>query len=522
MNTVLMYYSVHFLINIWGAVVFLFAGFGFIDAWRIDKKKRSLLIRALGFFFIAVGFAVGAGITSVPWVLLARQITTILGLIFVAASLLSEPLSFNFMTHENAKFIFLPAVSIALYPLSIVLFLLCAVIYWRKAVESSEKYRKIVALGFLVLGLSDVAGYLSSRLSGTFNPFLFKLTSLYGVFWFTEHFLEFAGIALMALFIWELVRFRIRSQIIIGVVTAVFIFFIMIFVMFIYLLLNSFEGNVHSHLQENNSVLQYLLQTQQDKIIAQGEVIARDAAIQNALLNGDQKALNTEAQDFFVKEKASTLVIATSSGEILVRVENKEKVGQKLASDYIIKQALQGKATATFTYYQNVPVSQLTVEAAVPIIFPRNGNEVSGVVVLGFPIDVALVDSVKKASGLDVTVFGMDQRVATTFFAEDGVTRAIGTLETNPNVLQKVLKDGQEVFVKENILSKPFYGSYLPIKSADGKIVGMLFVGESQELLINMSQRSIGLTVLGSIGLLAISIIPVYYFARHIEKSWNG
>lgn len=517
MNQILFSYSIHYVISLWAALIFFSAGLLYVDSWKADKKRRIILVRAIGFFLLSLKSSLFAGSYNLTWMLTASQVLAVIGLLLIVFSLLSEPLSFD-LKEKAGVFLLTPAVSAAIYPLLIVLYLFTGVIYWRKATEGEEEHSKLIALTFFGFTVSEL---FTSFQHWTVNvPFWSKLLTNFGFMWNLQYLFQFVSVSLLAYWIWKFVRFRPRVQVLIMTLSIMFVLFITTVIMSMYFLLRSLEGNTYTHLQENNRVLQYLLQTEQDKVIAQGEAIARDSTVQNALLNGDSKTLRDRAENFLSLQKTSTLIIATSSGEVLVRVEDMENNGQKLTDEYIIKQALKGKATGTVAYRQGVPVSQLAVEAAVPIV-PRGGNEVSGVVVLGFPIDTVFVDNMKKTSGLDVTVFGKDQRVATTFFAEDGLTRYVGTLETNQNVLQKVLKDGQTFSIKENTVEGPFYGSYLPLKSADNEIIGMSFVGESQNDVVVMAKRAIDLTMLASIALLIWLILPVYFFAKHLERNSN-
>ena len=68
------------------------------------------------------------------------------------------------------------------------------------------------------------------------------------------------------------------------------------------------------------------------------------------------------------------------------------------------------------------------------------------------------------------------------------------------------------------VLNQPYYTAYAPLKTYDKQTIGMLFVGQRQDTLIDTAKRSINLTFLGSIALMVISLIPAYFFSRFLAK----
>ena len=68
------------------------------------------------------------------------------------------------------------------------------------------------------------------------------------------------------------------------------------------------------------------------------------------------------------------------------------------------------------------------------------------------------------------------------------------------------------------VLNQPYYTAYEPLKTYDGKTIGMLFAGKRQDILIDTAKRSVNMTFLGSIVLMVISLIPAYLFSRFLAK----
>jgi methyl-accepting chemotaxis protein len=86
------------------------------------------------------------------------------------------------------------------------------------------------------------------------------------------------------------------------------------------------------------------------------------------------------------------------------------------------------------------------------------------------------VDRIKTLVGGTATVFMGDTRVTTNVVKEDG-SRAVGTkLKAGP-VHDAVLRDGRAYRGSTEILGKPYFVAYDPIKNAQGQTIGVLFVG---------------------------------------------
>ncbi len=122
------------------------------------------------------------------------------------------------------------------------------------------------------------------------------------------------------------------------------------------------------------------------------------------------------------------------------------------------------------------------------------------------------VDKVKSLVGGVATIFSGDMRVATNIVKPDG-SRAIGTKLTAAPVIEAVLQKGQSFHGKADILEKPYYTAYDPIKNAAGETIGILFVGIEQgqflsgvyELLTQMAvSNALILLAVGALAYVAI------------------
>jgi methyl-accepting chemotaxis protein len=88
----------------------------------------------------------------------------------------------------------------------------------------------------------------------------------------------------------------------------------------------------------------------------------------------------------------------------------------------------------------------------------------------------APVDRVKTLVGGTATVFLGDLRVTTNVVKDDG-SRAVGTRLKPGPVFDAVLKDGKPYRGQADILGKPYFVAYDPIKTTAGQTIGVLYVG---------------------------------------------
>lgn len=85
------------------------------------------------------------------------------------------------------------------------------------------------------------------------------------------------------------------------------------------------------------------------------------------------------------------------------------------------------------------------------------------------------VDVIKEQTGALATIFMGDTRVTTNVTLENG-NRAVGT-KAAQEVITRVLHGGQEFTGEANVVGKKFLTTDTPIRSREGKVIGMWFIG---------------------------------------------
>lgn len=127
--------------------------------------------------------------------------------------------------------------------------------------------------------------------------------------------------------------------------------------------------------------------------------------------------------------------------------------------------------------------------------------------------DFSIVDAVKEASGVDITVFYKDIRMATSIRNPDG-TRAVGT-QAEREVIRAVLEDGRDYFSDRiSVNGYIYFGYYTPLRNSDGEVAGMVFAGKTREHIL----RSIRSVIKKIAGAAVLMMLMVGFFSGLYAK----
>jgi len=123
---------------------------------------------------------------------------------------------------------------------------------------------------------------------------------------------------------------------------------------------------------------------------------------------------------------------------------------------------------------------RLPLLASAPV---RKDGRVVGAVSVGMDLagQNAFVDTLKTMLGTEATLFSGTTRVSSTI--QENGRRVIGTAIADPEVLQKVLGQGQPAFKHISLFGRPFTAVYWPLLDAAGKPAGIGFVGKDMAAL---------------------------------------
>lgn len=133
-----------------------------------------------------------------------------------------------------------------------------------------------------------------------------------------------------------------------------------------------------------------------------------------------------------------------------------------------------------------------------------------------------IVDNIKKDTGVDVTIFYGDTRIATSIVSKETGERLIDT-QASEKVVAAVLKDGG-VYEDANVIidGTGYYGYYIPWKNSNGEIVGMIFAGRTNaEQNAFIMQKCISLCGM-AVFVLILTVVVVTFCARSISSGIKG
>ncbi|MDF2985993.1 MAG: methyl-accepting chemotaxis sensory transducer [Eubacterium sp.] len=129
----------------------------------------------------------------------------------------------------------------------------------------------------------------------------------------------------------------------------------------------------------------------------------------------------------------------------------------------------------------------------------------------------AFVDTIQKESGYLATIFMNEIRVSTNVLQENG-QRATGTPASDA-VIDTVLKKGENYHGAALVAGKNVFTYYTPLKDADGKIIGMWFVGVEKTVVDNQIfeiVRNIGITIICA---LLVGAAMAFYLGHVLSKA---
>lgn len=127
-----------------------------------------------------------------------------------------------------------------------------------------------------------------------------------------------------------------------------------------------------------------------------------------------------------------------------------------------------------------------------------------------------VVDEVKDKTNMYATIFMDDTRITTNVKNKDG-KRSIGT-KANEQVINTVLKGGQNYTGKVNIDGLDVEGYYIPIKDQNEKVIGMYFVGISYEDVLNQTVNVAIYFAVISFIMIAIGFAVAIAISKYITK----
>ena len=128
----------------------------------------------------------------------------------------------------------------------------------------------------------------------------------------------------------------------------------------------------------------------------------------------------------------------------------------------------------------------------------------------------AIFDKIKEDTGAYSTIYLGNKSVATSMRKKDN-NRLIGNT-VNENIANDVLKDGKEYIGEMTLLGKKLYVKYIPIKSKQGKVIGMFGTGIDKGIVEKELNKLTLQIIILTIVIVVIASIIYYFFIKRITN----
>jgi len=126
-----------------------------------------------------------------------------------------------------------------------------------------------------------------------------------------------------------------------------------------------------------------------------------------------------------------------------------------------------------------------------------------------------VVDNIGEDTGDTVTIFQRDTRIATNVMM-DG-ERAIGT-QASPEVVSTVLNKGESFYGEANVVGQLYQTAYMPLENAKGEVIGILYVGASQEIIDGIISSVLTKFIIVLVIMIVLASVVVSIFTRQMKK----
>ncbi|MDO8601304.1 MAG: cache domain-containing protein [bacterium] len=490
----------HFALEFFGAIILFVLAWLALDSYLI-KKEFKTLARSLGFLFFAFWLIVNSLNITNDLILSLAVFSYLLGLSLIFLNLYWEKAA---PRPEFKIVLVLPAVAGVLWwfhiPATILLFLI-AILALRRYQAESLKALKPFWMAFFALVVASVLAIFNAK------------TVDRGPLFILEHIFKLIGFGLLGYWGWQYLKLRIKEEMLLIFVGMALFISVIVTSTFSAILLKNMEEDAKANLISNVRVLNYTLLRMEKESLSNAQLFAKDGEIQDGLSKKDFAKLEEKSQQLMAGKSMDFLTIANETGEVILRAHSATSKGDSIKEEKAGGEALAGNSYATI---ESTLTESLSIRGAAPIYGLK--NNIIGVVVTGFIIDSALADQIKKNTGLEATVYEGDTVQATTIFDPDGRTRNVGAKQTDSNVINKVLKDGQGVVGRTTIFSSPYLAAYFPLKNTEGAIIGMIQASRPQTEIVDTAASANRLTLLVTMIIVVITSMPAYMISKKIVE----
>jgi hypothetical protein len=480
-----------------GALVFAMTAWLAFDSYTI---RRDFLTgsRGLGFSLLVISQILGAFSFGSETYAYAGYILRLLGLILVLWNLILEkPVE---RPSLNAVFVLPSIVTAAVYFnfWDIVLFSVIAFLSYRQYRNEDKKTLLPSIYAFSLLAMSALAS-------------VFYTAGHFDAIWIIGHIIEIAGFVALAIWVWQYLKLRVREMLLLIFFSASLLVSIVVTLAFSMILIRQIELAIMNNLSANIKLADYLILHLKEESLSKARIFSSTVELRNALTKNDFSKLEKLANNFIVQENLSLLTVADRDGNVVLRANQTSAKVDNILVGKAGQMASEGYSIATIDSFAG---EKFAIKAISPVI--SSAGTIVGYTITGFILDNPFVDSLKKITGLDVSVYDKNKVVASTITGLDDRTRISGTLLSNILVEDTVLKNGKSITLNNDIVTKPYISSYLALEDFENGAVGMISLAKSQREMFEIANTTNILTLISVMIIMAMLAAPIFKFSKRL------
>lgn len=543
--TVFFFEYVFFIVSIFAILVSVSTAALFLITYQYEKQLRTIW-RAAGFFLLAIAFfiyIIERKYVDVELIGVFGITLEMIGLFSIYKGVRAEPV-LSQLAGKKAKqqkkdkeggggtstlfkvlsvLILVALVPINYYFASYVgsLFLIIAIVFVILTLRIQiERYQgdedKAVRrqnlwplLGYIFL-LFRLVSLVFYRLPEFNVVFLRKMTLEYSVAWQLGALYTLIAFALLGLWAWNYIKLRkfLRQYVVfLAMIIVVSTLGSLVFSLLVFRIV---EENNLQLMEQAAETEELIMQDRSNTSVFFAQLMANDATVRSTLQAGSYPELFDRADTYLQQINVDRIRVYTKFGEVVASPTDPRDEGRVFTDDELLSFALlEKRQIQTFDTAPGVLSDVLITRAIHPII---SGEEVIGALEVGYTFDNAFVDFSQSVTGLDATMYTGSRRSATTIYTLDGVSRWVGSEETESRVLEDVLTYGTGYKGVVDRLGVEYYSAYKPVRNVNGDIIGMVSVGTPTAILIQDTRQQLVNTFL-IVSMVSLAIALVGYVA---------
>ncbi len=219
--------------------------------------------------------------------------------------------------------------------------------------------------------------------------------------------------------------------------------------------------------------------------------------------------LQASVRDKRVFLEVDDLAVVDASG-VVCATDSLLRRGTDMNNLSCVRKALSGKESVAF---EIIPNQGYSICTAVPV-YHKDSAKIAGCVFSAYKLGTnKLIKQFQESYNAENSIFSGKTRVASTLKGSDGKT-VVGTDLDNKAILDLVLGKGEK-YVGENVIGgKKYLSVYSPLRDADEKITGMIFLAENTDLTRAIYNNTIKIVIPAINVFLLLIILILSLFVR--------